>query len=226
MIRYIFLALFLIAAPAAEAKQRKVIEELPADIVDNNYVAAVTVTIADSAREKFDKIEEKALAKRAEAGLPPYDPANPSAVQPAADTYDTLPFSAMLPLVMRDVTREWGLDESKGKAVDLKITIETIRTANAAVAMLIGSADELAGLIDVVDPATGANIGSFYVHVLNAHSGWGGMLIRGGGIRERLAEEFALESARVLTGSTKKDWKKRLKEKQKAQKASNVASTD
>ena len=121
----------------------------------------------------------------------------------------------MFPLVMQDVTREWGLTEGKGTPVKLRITIETAKTANAGMALLIGSSDELAGKVHVLDAEGAQSLGSFYVHVLNTHGGWGGLLMRGGGIREKLAEEFALESARILTGSTKKDWKKRIKQREK-----------
>jgi hypothetical protein len=51
--------------------------------------------------------------------------------------------------------------------------------------------------------------------------------MRGSGVREKLVEEFALESSRILTGSTKKDWKKRLKanEKVASEKANVITST-
>jgi hypothetical protein len=99
------------------------------------------------------------------------------------------------------------------------VTVESIKTANAAMALLVGSSDQLAGKVDVLDAQGGQELGSFYVHVINSHGGWGGLLMRGSGIREKLAQEFALESARILTGSTKKDWKKRVKARQKADEA-------
>jgi hypothetical protein len=134
----------------------------------------------------------------------------------------------MMPFVMRDVTRKWGLTPERGQPVHLRITIENIKTANAGMALLLGSSDELAGEVIVLDPTTQQQIGSFYVQVLNSHGGLAGLAMRGGGIREKLVEEFALESSRVLTGSTKKDWKKRMKaeeakEKEKA-KASNTTT--
>ena len=91
--------------------------------------------------------------------------------------------------------------------------------------LISSSSDELAGKVDVFNAAGDQNIGSFYVHVVNSHGGWAGMLMRGGGVREKLAHEFALESARILTGSTKKDWKKRLKQRETASKAT-VASAN
>lgn len=209
------LVALLAAGTTAHAKQRTVIEDLPKEIVDNSHVTAVEIVIADTAKEKLDKIEAKATEKRASAGLAAYDPATTSA-RPAKADYDILPFEVMFPLVMQDVTREWGLTDGKGTPIKLRVTVETIKTANAAMAMLVSSSDELAGKVDVLSAQDGQSIGSFYVHVLNSHGGLAGLAMRGSGIREKLVEEFALESARILTGSTKKDWKKRVKEREKA----------
>jgi hypothetical protein len=202
---------------AAYAKQRTVIEQLPPEIVDKNYVDQVEVIVADTAQEKMAKLEEKAAEKRAEAKLAAWAPSTDGAAPPAGQ-YATIPFSAMMPFVVRDVTRKWGLTpERGGKAVNLRITIENIKTANAGMALLMGSSDELSGEVIVLDPATQKQIGNFYVQVINSHGGLAGLAMRGGGIREKLVEEFALESSRILTGSTKKDWKKRVKADQQAE---------
>jgi hypothetical protein len=163
------------------------------------------------------ELEAKAGEKRAETGLGAY---TQSDAPIPADQYAGVPFAAMMPAVMRDVTRKWGLTHERGgKPVNLVVTVENIKTANAGMALLIGSADELSGEVTVIDAATQAQLGSFYVQVVNSHSGLAGLAMRGGGIREKLAEEFALESARILTGSTKKDWKKRVKAAEQAEKA-------
>lgn len=203
-------------APAF-AKQRTVIEQLPADIVDKSYIGQVQVIVADTASKKMAELEAKAGEKRAEAGLAAFTQADAPI---PADQYAGVPFAAMMPAVMRDVTRKWGLTQERGgKPVNLVVTVENIKTANAGMALLIGSADELSGEVTVIDAATQAQLGSFYVQVVNSHSGLAGLAMRGGGIREKLAEEFALESARILTGSTKKDWKKRVKASEQAEKA-------
>jgi hypothetical protein len=218
----------VVAVPAsvtpAVAKQRTVIEKLPADIIDKNYVSQVKVTIADTASKKMTELEAKANEKRTQAGLAPFAGADASI---PADQYATLPFAAMMPAVMRDVTRKWGLTRERGgKPIDLGVTIENIKMANAGMALLMGSADELSGEVTVIDAATQAHLGSFYVQVVNSHGGLAGLAIRGGGIREKLVEEFALESSRILTGSTKKDWKKRVKavEQTSAAKADGLSS--
>jgi hypothetical protein len=121
-------------------------------------------------------------------------------------------------LVLRDVTRKWGLNpERGGKAVNLRVTVENIKTANAGMALLLSSSDELSGEVVVLDPATQQPLGSFYVQVVNSHGGLAGLAMRGGGVREKLVEEFALESSRILTGSIKKDWKKRVKATEQAE---------
>lgn len=194
--------------PAA-AKQRTVIEQLSPEFVDKNYVDQIEVIVADTATKKMTELETKATEKRAAAGLAPYTADTPA---PAQNQYATLPFATMMPFVMRDVTRKWGLTQERGgKPVNLRITVENIKTANAGMALLIGSSDELSGEVVVLDPATQQQIGNFYVQVVNSHGGLAGLAMRGDGIREKLVEEFALESSRILTGSTKKDWKKRLK---------------
>lgn len=204
----------LATSTVAHARQRTVIESLPTEIIDNNYVTAVEIVVADAAREKLARIEAKAVEKRMVAGLPSYQPAaylsalGPT--RPPRSTYALLPFEVMFPFVMQDVTQNWGLAEGKGTAVRLRITVETIKTADAAMAIFASSADELAGKVEVLDATGERRIGSFHVHVVNAHGGLAGMIMRGGGIREKLAEEFALESARILSGSTQKDWKKRV----------------
>ena len=208
-------------APAL-AKQRTVIEQLPADIVDRNYITQVEVIVAETASKKMAELEAKAQEKRAGAGLAAFtetDAAIP------ADQYAGVPFAAMMPAVMRDVTRKWGLTQERGgKPVKLIVTVENIKTANAGMALLMGSADELSGEVAVIDAATQAHLGSFYVQVINSHSGLAGLAMRGGGIREKLVEEFALESSRILTGSTKKDWKKRVKAAEQAEKAGGEGS--
>ncbi|EJL28675.1 hypothetical protein [Novosphingobium sp. AP12] len=216
-----------LSAPAfvtpVAAKQRTVIEQLPAEIVDHNYINGVKVIVADTATKKMAELEAKATEKRAESGLAAYSESENTI---PADQYSGVPFAAMMPAVMQDVTRKWGLTQERGgKALDLVVTIENIKTANAGMALLMGSSDELSGEVAVVDPVTQAQLGSFYVQVVNSHGGLAGLAMRGSGIREKLVEEFALESSRILTGSTKKDWKKRVKAADKAAEAASKSST-
>lgn len=201
----IVLALLVAAAVPAAAKERKIIEPLPTELVAANHVVDVEVVVSDAAAEKMTAFEAKAAEKRADAKLPPVDLAVPVKAEdrrPLSDEYATLPFARMFPLVMQDVSRDWGL--TGGRPVKLKVTIDNLKTANAAMAWLAASSDQLAGMVEVSDPATGAALGSFYIDVVNAHGGLLGMAIRGAGVREKLVEEFALQTSRVLTGRKKK----------------------
>jgi hypothetical protein len=200
-------SLLLLQSVAAVAGSRKVVEPLDPAVVANLQVVGTEVSVSDTAKENWAKFEAKAAEKRAEAGLPPWEFAGPDTPEvkgerPARTAYSTLPFRQMFALTMEDVTKEWGL--TTGTPVNLKVSFDTVKTANAGMAMLAGSADQLAGLVEVSDAASGKPLGSFYIDVINSHSGLMGLAMRGSGIREELAEEFALESSRVLAGRKSK----------------------
>lgn len=237
--RLLTIGLMAIAfASSANAKERKIVDPLSENLVANNHVVGVEVRLSPTALEKMAEFDKKAAEKRAEAKLPPVSPppgAAPAAeteakiaaadvsvptrmpespavesatsIRPAKDEYATLPFANMFPLVIEDVTKDWGL--VGGKPVKLVVTIDTLKTANAAMAILIAaSSDQLAGMVEVRDAATDAALGSFYVDVINSHGGWLGMAMRGSGVREKLTEEFALQTSRVLTGRKSKKARK------------------
>jgi len=187
-----------IATPVA-AKQAKIVDPLPSSIIGNVHIAAVDIVAEGKAKDALAHFDAKAAQKHVtDAGVSTVT----TDARPDKSTYDALPFAQMLPLVMEDVTREWGL--TSGRPIKLTVTLDTLKTANAAAAWLISSNDALAALVEVADYETGEKLGSFYVDVVNAHAGLLGLAIRGSGIREKLAEEFALESSRILTGHKSK----------------------
>jgi hypothetical protein len=195
------LAATLLAAPAA-AGQVKPLTPLAFDTAAGVRVTGMDLFFAQNISREQAESDAKAAGKRAAMGLPALDPASYPQPGTAQEAYKTLPFKQMFPLVIRDVTRDWGL--ANGRPVKLRITLETLKTADAAVAILVGSFDELAGTVEVIDATDQAPLGSFRIDVVNGQSGWGGMLIRGGGVREKLAEEFGLELSRQLSGKKKK----------------------
>jgi hypothetical protein len=77
--------------------------------------------------------------------------------------------------------------------------MDTLKTANAAMAWLASSSDQLAGMVEVRDAATDAKLSEFYVDVMEAHAGLLGMALRGGGVREKLAAKFATHLADELS---------------------------
>jgi hypothetical protein len=201
--RLMFILPFLLLTPAAHARQVTPIQPLSLAAGQPVRITGMDVSFAPDILPELTESDAKAANKRVEAGLPPLDPASyPTGPQDGA-VYATLPFKQMFPLVIRDVTRDWKLDH--GTPVMLRITLDRLKTADAAMAILVAwSSDMLEGTVDVIDATSGASLGSFRVEVKNTHGGWGGMLIRGGGIREKLAEEFGLELSRHIAGRKKK----------------------
>lgn len=172
-----------------------VIQPVSSAVRGSSHVADVDVTISPLASAQMERFEAKARENRAEAGLAPV-PAEGLAERPPQEQYATLPFAEMMALVVEDVTRREGLQG--GQPLRLAIEIDTLKTANAGMAILAGSSDQLAGTVRVLDAQSGESVGEFYVDVINSHSGLLGLAIRGGGIRERLAEEFAQHIAEQL----------------------------
>ena len=173
----------------------RVIEPVSAAVRGASHVADVEVTINPLAQAQMERFEAKARENRERAGLAPV-PAGELATRPPQDEYATLPFAQMMELVVQDVTRAHGIEN--GRPLRLQIEIDTLKTANAGMAILAGSSDQLAGTVRVLDAQSGAPLGEFYVDVINAHSGLLGLALRGGGIREKLAEEFSLHISRQL----------------------------
>ncbi|MEG3126006.1 hypothetical protein [Sphingomonas sp. GB1N7] len=192
------LSLVLLAAPADAAKKTKIVEPLPTELIGHATVAATTVIIGETAQQNFEKLEAKAANKNTGT---PAESGSPDA-RATTDRYSTLPFAKMLPLVIEDVTREWGL--TSGRPIKLVVTIDSIKTANAGMAMLLGSNDELAGTVVVADAVSGDKLGEIYVDVLNSSAGLLGLAIRGAGVREKLTTAFAGQIAMQLSGSKHK----------------------
>jgi hypothetical protein len=192
-------ALLLAACAAGPVK---VVQPVSASIQGESMVSDVEVALSPLARDAMAKFEEKAREKRAAEGLPAVDPAVELTGAVSREQYATLPFAQMFERVVADTTREWGL--SSGRPLKLAVEIDTLKTANAGMAVLAGSSDQLAGTVRVMDAQSGEKLGEFYVDVINAHAGLLGLAMRGGGIREKLAEEFALHISRQLTGRKSK----------------------
>lgn len=199
-IRAAALAAALLLA-ACGPKPVDVLMPVPPSLHSASMVADVDVKLSPLAADVMEKFEAKARDKRAEAGLAPVDPAVEPATAPPRDEYSTLPFAQMLELMVKDITRERGLDH--GRPLRLAVEIDTLKTANAGMAVLAGSSDQLAGTVQVLDAGSGQKLGEFYIDVINAHSGLLGLALRGSGIREKLASEFAGHIARQLTGKKK-----------------------
>ena len=195
-------ALIFASATPALARAVKIVEPFTTGVVGHVRIQSTSVTLNEVTRSKFDKLEAKAAAKRAEAKLPPLDPASTAAERPPRDAYPTLPIARMFPLVVEDEAQNWRLNGER--AVKLDVEFDTLKTADAGMAMLLGSTDQLAGTVNVADANTGEKLGAFYVDVLNARGGLLGLALRGAGVREKLAFEFSKRIVQTLSGSKAK----------------------
>ncbi len=197
----LFLLALAVATPAA-ARSVKVTQPVPAELIGASHVVEMRVTLSDAVKANFEKLEQKAAEKRAAAGLTLVSADAPVGDRPKAEHYATLPITQMMPLVLEDTAREWGL--TSGRPIRLTVELDTLKTADAGMAMLLGSSDQLAGLVTVSDPATGEKLGEMYIDVINSRSGLMGLAMRGSGVREKLAAEFSDKVMKKLAGKRKK----------------------
>jgi hypothetical protein len=164
-------------------------------------VDEVDVRLSSLAADRMAKFEENAREKRVAAGLAPVDPTAEPADGTPRDEWSTLPFAQMMELMVKDVTRDRGL--TSGRPLRISVEIDTLKTANAGMVMLAGSSDQLAGTVQVLDGVSGEKLGEYYIDVINSHSGLLGLAMRGGGVREKLAGEFAGHIAKQLASKKK-----------------------
>ena len=190
------------ATQASAATASKVLEPLPTDLIGAVTVVDTTIAIGEKAKTNADKLNDIAAQKRVAAKLAPVDSSAVFSVRPVEVEYSTLPLVRMLPLEVEDVTKAWHL--TSGRHVRLTITITAVQTADVGMAMLLGSADMLDGIVDVVDPDSGARLGEFRAIVYNYRAGVLGLAVRGTGVREKLAQAFAEQISRQLSGQKRR----------------------
>ncbi len=191
----------LAVSPMAQAAPVKALQPLLLPSGQPIRITGMDLVFAQSILEELAESDAKAARKRLADGLPPLD-ANSYPTGLDGARYATMPFKQMFPLVVRDVAREWRLDS--GTPVFLRVTLDQLKTADAAVAILLApSADILEGTVEILESGSGRPLGSFRIEVGHVRSGWGMMLVRGGGLRERMAEEFGVQIARHMTGRKK-----------------------
>lgn len=106
------------------------------------------------------------------------------------------PLARMLPDMIMEATRQIGL--TSGREIELLLEIDELQTASAGAAMF-GKQDRLAGTVFVRDATTDAPLGQLYIDANARTSGVIGLATRGG-VRERLAEAFAMRVAKALKG--------------------------
>ena len=109
----------------------------------------------------------------------------------------SLPLADLLSARIAEASRAAGL--VTGQPLKLTIELDDLRVAGTGSA-LIGGADRMAGTVFVRHAETGAALGQLYIDIDKRQAGLLSLALRGGGVREQLAEAFAAEVARRLTG--------------------------
>jgi len=170
-------ALFLALALCACTSRTDEVLPLARSIVGASQVTRIETVVQRPARASVAALDEGAK-RSGEAG------------------YASAPLEAMLPDMIREATRRLGL--TSGRELKLLLEIDDLQAASAGSA-LIGGEDRLAGTVLVRDAATDEPLGQLYVDVNARTSGLIGLATRGG-VRERLAEEFATRIAKALAG--------------------------
>lgn len=179
MLRPTFLLILVILLlPAACVNPVERVLPIPASVRGASMVSEVELVVRPTARDALAKLDARAAGR-----------AGPQA------GYAALPFEVMLANTVRDVTREWGL--TSGRPLKLVIELDRIAVVDTGRA-IVGGRDRLAGTVFLRDAATGEPLGQLYVDVGHSNAGLLAAALRGGGVRERLAREFALHIAREM----------------------------
>jgi len=106
-----------------------------------------------------------------------------------------LRFDEMLSRTIKRVTLASGL--TSGRALKLIVEVDSLKAPPVGAAFF-GADDELAGSVFIKDADDGEELGQLYVKVGRVNGGLASVIIRGGGVREQLAEAFAKRIADAL----------------------------
>ena len=170
-------AFFLALALCACTSRTDEVLPLSRSIVGASQVKAIELVVQPAARASVAALDERA-SRAGESG------------------YAAAPVAELLPDMIREATRRFGL--TSGRELKLLLEIDEFQTASAGAAMF-GREDRLAGTVFVRDAATDEPLGQLYVDVNARSSGLIGLATRGG-VRERVAEAFATRVAKALSG--------------------------
>lgn len=138
-------------------------------------IQAVNVSYSDFSFEKIEALDEKARTVGEEKGT--------------SDTVASQPFKTVFAEIAKDALEE--RDSSDSIYADIEIEVDNLKFVNPMAAILISDTDQLSGSVKVIDPKTKELLSEFYVDVLKGTGGLLGLAVRGGGVREKLAAQFA-----------------------------------
>lgn len=179
--------LLSLAACATTPGPVRVVQPVAPEARGQVSYSEIEIKVSDTAKANVARLDAKAAEKRVSAKLAPVNGA--LAQRPTKDQYETLPLELLLRHSIEDALSARNVPG--GRPLKLTVTVDNLKTANAAAAWLAASSDQLAGLVTVSDAATGQRLGSFYIDVTEAHAGLLGMAMRGSEVREKMAAQFA-----------------------------------
>jgi hypothetical protein len=180
-LRSFVLALCALATAACAPATIEMMQPPPEALRGAAWVAEVELSLSAASRASLAAADAKLAQRAARAG-----PAGPAA----------LPFARMFVQAMKDTARERGL--TGGRALRVVVEMDRVEIPDVGMAAL-GRGDRLAGQVKLVDARNGEMLATFYVDVDKVRPGLIGMMVRGTGVREKLALEFAHRVADQLT---------------------------
>lgn len=169
------LALLLCALVACQPRSEEVLP-ISALVRSGSRVEAVAIEVRPTARAAVAALDQRARSREGAAALP---------------------LAELLTRRVVETSRAWGL--TGAEPLRLTIELDALSVAGTGAA-LIGGEDRMAGTVFVRHAANGAALGQLYVDIDRRSAGLLGIALRGSGVREQLAEAFAAEIARVLSG--------------------------
>jgi hypothetical protein len=164
--RFFLFALLLLVAGGCSPKTVEMMQAPPAALRGSSYIYAADLSLGPDAKREVAAADAK--------------------VKPAP-SYVGMPFAALLPQLLKDGARQRGMKD--GRALTLTVELDHVNVPGTG-SSLVGRHDRLAGQVRVEDSRTGQALGSFYVDVDQHFPGLIGLMVRGGGVREKLASAF------------------------------------
>lgn len=182
----------ILAFLGACATPVEVLEPIPINVKREINVTSISVSYGEVGLESLTRLDQKIEEERLGDNVEIIRTSNGSA---HLDHYEYLPLSEMLQSTVETLLKQSGIMGSID--VSLAISIDNLRFANAGLVWLAGDSDQLAGLVSVHDENQSV-LGRFYVDIIESHAGLLGLAIRGGGVREGLAQRFGEELIKEL----------------------------
>lgn len=158
----------------------KTLKPLPENYVNRLMAAEISVRAAGPAAERIAELDARREipASRADA----------VAELGVSLPFDELPFDRLIETMIRRSLA--GRGHVADRPVRIEVEIDTLKFADAAMTILLGDNDQIAGFIRVKDVESDEVLSEHYIDVIKGSAGLLGLIVRGGGVREKLAAQF------------------------------------